>query len=126
MRSELNHRVIIKDILCPEVTTFDFKDWLWEVINSTKEDTLISIISLAYGIWYARNKKVFENWDIHPKETISKANQVILDYMQCEKLATDTKTCNKHTKFSKSGDKNKLNGRNLTLVKSKLIVMQTK
>lgn len=55
----------------------NFKEWLSMVINNMKEDIIIQTIAIAYGIWYARNKMVFENREITPYLTISNATKCI-------------------------------------------------
>jgi hypothetical protein len=48
--------------------------------STLKEEDLCVIASLTYGIWFARNKMVFENHDTEDKVIIDKATSAILDY----------------------------------------------
>jgi ribonuclease HI len=57
-----------------------FTDWLIYCISTLKEEDLCTIASITYGIWFARNKMVFDNYDIEEKDIINKATSAIRDY----------------------------------------------
>jgi hypothetical protein len=41
-----------------------FLDWLYHIIPKIKEEELIQIGALTYGIWGVRNQFIFENIDM--------------------------------------------------------------
>jgi hypothetical protein len=58
----------------------NFIDWLFYCLATLKEEELCVITALIYGIWFARNKMVFENQDTDDKDIVDKATSAILDY----------------------------------------------
>jgi hypothetical protein len=61
-------------------THTNFIDWIFYCLSTLEEEELCVIASLTCGIWFARNKMVFENHDTEEKDIIDKANSTILDY----------------------------------------------
>jgi hypothetical protein len=59
-----------------------FADWVTYSINHLKEENIILLAAIIYGIWYARNQQVFEGRDILEWDTIAKASQSIIEYQQ--------------------------------------------
>ncbi|WJX55042.1 hypothetical protein P8452_40859 [Trifolium repens] len=59
-----------------------FADWVTYAINHLKEENIIHLAAIIYGIWYARNQQVFEGRDILEWDTIAKASQSITEYKQ--------------------------------------------
>jgi hypothetical protein len=57
-----------------------FIDWLCYCLSTLKEEELCVIASITYGIWFARNKIVFDNHDTEDTDIIDKATTAILDY----------------------------------------------
>jgi hypothetical protein len=57
-----------------------FIDWLCYCLSTLKEEELCIIASITYGIWFARNKMVFDNHDTEDTDIIDKATTAILDY----------------------------------------------
>jgi hypothetical protein len=52
-----------------------FLDWLYHIIPKIKEEELIQIGALTYGIWDARNQFIFENIDMSENTIIQKVMQ---------------------------------------------------
>jgi hypothetical protein len=63
-------------------TQAGFDEWLCYAITNLKEETLIYIAAITYGIWYARNQQVFEDKDIPDIKVIHKANTTIQDFVR--------------------------------------------
>jgi len=50
---------------------YEFFDWLRNFFINSDEDSTRDVVSIAYSIWYARNKKVFEDLNITPETLLS-------------------------------------------------------
>jgi hypothetical protein len=59
-----------------------FLEWLFYCITSLNEEDLVAISAIIYGIWWARNKLVFDNYDMEDKAIIDQAYSSIKDYQQ--------------------------------------------
>jgi hypothetical protein len=57
----------------------NFLDWLFYCISTLKEEDLVVITTIIYGIWWARNKLVFENYDMDDKAIIDHAYSSVRD-----------------------------------------------
>jgi hypothetical protein len=57
-----------------------FNDWLLYCLTNLKEEELCQIAAITYGIWFARNKMVFENHDLEDSFIIIMATNTIQDY----------------------------------------------
>jgi hypothetical protein len=57
-----------------------FINWLIYVITNLKAEDLIHIAAITYGIWFARNKCVFEFRNLDDSIVIDKANNSIKEY----------------------------------------------
>jgi hypothetical protein len=70
----------------------NFPEWLTYAINSLNNEDLIYMAAVIYGIWYARNQKIFEYKDIEDYITLDKANTSIQEYQR----ATNTNNNTQH------------------------------
>jgi hypothetical protein len=68
-------------------TPASFIDWTSYAITTLKEEELIYIAAITYGIWYARNQQVFEHREIPDIEVINKAATNIQDFVLATKNA---------------------------------------
>jgi hypothetical protein len=68
-------------------TPASFIDWISYAITTLKEEELIYIAAITYGIWYARNQQVFEHREIPDIEVINKAATNIQDFVLATKNA---------------------------------------
>jgi hypothetical protein len=59
-----------------------FTDWLLYCISSLKMEDLSHLSAIVYGIWFARNKLVFDNKDTDDKDIIEKALTSTMDYQK--------------------------------------------
>jgi hypothetical protein len=79
------------------------------MINTVEENIIIYKASIAYNIWFARNKKIFEDKDISEDDTISKACQVVQEFKQANLTNynpdTDNQQAGKHTTSQNSNNK---------------------
>jgi hypothetical protein len=62
-----------------------FAEWVKYSINTLKEEDIIYIAAITYGIWFARNQLIFEDRDIEEWDTIDKASKSIKDYQHATK-----------------------------------------
>jgi hypothetical protein len=60
----------------------NFLDWLFYCITTLKEEDLVAISAIIYGIWWARNKMVFDNYDMEDKAILEQAYSSIHDYQR--------------------------------------------
>jgi hypothetical protein len=78
----------------------NFPDWLAYAISTLKEEDVIYMVAIIYGIWYARNQKIFEDRDIEGHVTIESANTSIQEYQQAlhatSQQGTSTRSSNSH------------------------------
>jgi hypothetical protein len=63
----------------------NFLEWLFYCINTLKEEDLVVVTAIIYGIWWARNKLVFENYDMEDKAIIDHAYSSVRDYQRMNK-----------------------------------------
>ncbi|KAK2387624.1 two-component response regulator ARR10 [Trifolium repens] len=68
------------------IPTINFQDWLSHMIITAEEDITVYIASIIYGLWFAHNKKVFEDKDITEDVIISTAWKVIQDFKQTKSI----------------------------------------
>lgn len=54
--------------------------WLEKIILNAPQDVVAHVLSLCYGIWFARNKKCFEDRNIDIPVTISKAWKLVEEF----------------------------------------------
>lgn len=59
-----------------------FLDWLFYCISTLKDEDICFLTAIIYGLWWARNKMVFENYDIEDKVIIEKAYASVLEYQR--------------------------------------------
>jgi hypothetical protein len=59
-----------------------FIDWLFYCLATLKEQELCYIAAITYGIWFARNKMVFENLELEDRVIINMATTTIQDYQK--------------------------------------------
>jgi ribonuclease HI len=57
-----------------------YKDWLQHMLTTALKDSFQLITAITYGIWNARNKKIFEGKDIPARETVEKAISALHEY----------------------------------------------
>jgi hypothetical protein len=78
----------------------NFLDWLSYAITTLKEEDIIYMAAIIYGIWYARNQKIFEDRDIEGNVTIESASASIKEYQQAihntSQQDTNTRSSNSH------------------------------
>jgi hypothetical protein len=67
-----------------------FINWLNYVIANLKAEDLVHIAAITYGIWFSRNKYIFELRDIVVSNVIDKANKSILEYQLAVRSKTST------------------------------------
>jgi ribonuclease HI len=58
----------------------NFSNWLIYAITNLKTEDLILIAAITYGIWFARNKCVFEFRNLDESTVINMANNSIMEY----------------------------------------------
>jgi hypothetical protein len=63
----------------------NFLDWLFYCISNLKEKDLVSIAAIIYGLWWARNKLVFDNYVMDEKTIIKHAYSSVRDYQPMNK-----------------------------------------
>jgi hypothetical protein len=59
-----------------------FLDWLFYCISTLKEEDICFLAAVIYGLWWARNKMVFENYDMEDTTIIEKAYASVLEYQR--------------------------------------------
>jgi hypothetical protein len=70
----------------------NISDWIiYALINLNTED-LIYLAAITYGIWYARNQKIFESTDMEVDRVINSATKSIQEYQ----YAVQTTTIDSH------------------------------
>jgi hypothetical protein len=72
-----------------------FAEWVKYSINTLKEEDIIYIAAITYGIWFARNQLIFEDRDIEEWDTIDKASKSIQDYQQATKRDSSNQPSNR-------------------------------
>jgi hypothetical protein len=55
----------------------DFIEWVCYALNTLKDEDLSYLAAITYGIWFARNQKIYELRDIEDSIIIDKANSSI-------------------------------------------------
>jgi hypothetical protein len=70
-----------------------FMEWLFYCISTLKKEDICFIAAIIYGIWWARNKMVFDNYDMEDKAIIEKAYASVLEYQRVNM----SKPNNEHT-----------------------------
>jgi hypothetical protein len=73
-----------------------FLDWLFYCLTSLKEDDICYLAALIYGIWWARNKLVFEEYDTKDKAIIDYAYSSVQDYQRLNKQMDNNTNNNQH------------------------------
>jgi hypothetical protein len=68
----------------------NFPEWLTYAINSLKNEDLIYMAAVVYGIWYARNPQIFEYKDIEDNITLEKASASIQEYQKATNINNNT------------------------------------
>jgi ribonuclease HI len=74
-----------------------FINWLIYAITNLKADELIQIAAVIYGIWFSRNKYLFELRDIAISTIIDKAKTNVTEYQLAVRTDTATTTHNSIT-----------------------------
>jgi hypothetical protein len=69
----------------PDQPNPNFIDWLYEFIIYNDESALISIASILYNIWHARNIKVYEDKDLLEEDIILRADRNIHEFLLATK-----------------------------------------
>lgn len=54
--------------------------WLLDKLSTEVEDKLVKIAAVLWGVWFARNKKIFEGRSIHPAGAMSWSMQQIEEW----------------------------------------------
>jgi hypothetical protein len=72
-----------------------FAEWVKYSINTLKEEDIIYIAAITYGIWFARNQLIFEDRDIEEWDTIDKASKSIQDYQHATKRDSSNQPSNR-------------------------------
>jgi hypothetical protein len=75
--------------------------WIRHALNSLNEEDLIYMAAVLYGIWFARNRKVFEDKDIEEERVILNAAKSINEYQNSTR-SEDFKSHN--TRHSRSSN----------------------
>jgi hypothetical protein len=91
------------------IPTINFQDWLSHMIITAEEDITVYIASIIYGLWFARNKKVFEDKDITEDVIISTAWKVIQDFKQTKSINYSPDTSFNH---HQTGNNNRMHNHN--------------
>lgn len=55
-----------------------------DIFDKRSEMTLASLVTIAWGLWFRRNKMVFENKVMHPLEAFNYALALQVDYMEAK------------------------------------------
>ncbi|KAK2419405.1 Ribonuclease H superfamily protein [Trifolium repens] len=66
--------------ICFDHRHSNISEWIQHVINCLNKDDVIYMAAVLYGIWYARNLKVFEDKDIEDDRVIINATKSINEY----------------------------------------------
>jgi hypothetical protein len=59
---------------------FNISDWFIYALNNFKEEDLIYMAAITYGIWFVRNLKIFEDTDMVEDQVINNAAKSIQEY----------------------------------------------
>jgi hypothetical protein len=81
-----------------------FIDWLIYCLANLKEDELCYIAAIIYGIWFARNKKVFETHDLEDSTIINMATTTIQDYQKAMATMQNKNSNNQNNNNSRNSD----------------------
>jgi hypothetical protein len=85
----------------------NFLEWLFYCITSLNEEDLVAISAIIYGIWWARNKLIFDNYDMEDKAIIDQASSSIKDYQRMNNHGLHKQDItNKHSTSYKSRSRN--------------------
>jgi hypothetical protein len=91
-----------------------FIDWLFYCLATLKEQELCYIAAITYGIWFARNKMVFENHELEDRVIINMATTTIQDYQKAmntmqnkDYKVRDHKNNNNHDNTGRSTNRRK-------------------
>jgi hypothetical protein len=57
-----------------------FVDWLTHSINNLKEEDISYVAAITYGIWFARNRQVFDLKCMDNRDVIDKASRCIQEF----------------------------------------------
>jgi hypothetical protein len=63
----------------------NFLDWLFYCVSNLKEEDICFVTAIIYGLWWARNKLVFDNYDMEDKAIIDYAYSSVRDYQRLNK-----------------------------------------
>ncbi|KAK2442832.1 hypothetical protein QL285_013988 [Trifolium repens] len=74
----------------------NFIDWLFHCVTTLNEEDLGYVAAIIYGIWWARNKQVFEDYNMEEKDILDYANSSVRDYQQSNKLENQHTNNNQH------------------------------
>jgi hypothetical protein len=103
MNCDMAHRVWFGSSLGINFTAkhTNFIDWLYYCLTTLKEEELCYLAAIIYGIWYARDKLVFENTDIDDNRIIAQAYSSIKEYQIANKKSSSMERDN-NTSISRS------------------------
>jgi hypothetical protein len=59
---------------------FNISDWFIYALNNFKEEDLMYMAAITYGIWFVRNLKIFEDTDMVEDQVINNAAKSIQEY----------------------------------------------
>ncbi|KAL1830932.1 hypothetical protein ACET3Z_000583 [Daucus carota] len=60
-------------------------DWLHEKLSNESEERLIKIAVVLYGVWFARNKKIFEEKALTPAGVMSWSRKQVEEWREANK-----------------------------------------
>jgi hypothetical protein len=64
----------------------DFIEWVCYALTTFKDEDLSYLAAITYGIWFARNQKIYELRDIEDSIIIDKANSSIQEFQQAHNI----------------------------------------
>jgi hypothetical protein len=93
-------------------TQASFAEWLSYSIINLKDEDLIYIAAITYGIWFARNQQVFENKNLTDSEVFRIADTNINDYIKAtngDDLDHSSKGQSRSTSHQQGSTRNRTN-----------------
>lgn len=60
-------------------------EWVLHTLANGSDDELIKISSVLLGVWFARNKRIFENKNMTPASVISWSGKQIIEWQLANK-----------------------------------------
>jgi hypothetical protein len=93
-----------------------FIDWLLYCFSNLKDKDLCYLASVTYGIWFARNLLIFENYDMDDMTILEKASTAIMNYQKATHedqsnmhynthRSTNPKSTNQHPRTQRDNQK---------------------